>query len=319
MLIGFTGLSIGAVLGLTAPTGWNLFLAVMFTALFQGSVFTSVQSSLARGEDAANTQKYISAFNISWSSASSVGFFVITPLISLCGPPVLFIIPLGCLAINLVTTLASMSRIESIPDISHGVTNAQGEDVSESRRRLFRHIGWIANPSAYLLINVVNPCNPIIAKQLELHFAVSSSWLSAWFFMRMISFWLFSRWSGWHFRLNIMLSCFGVMVTAFTGMFLSHTLAMQVFCQILFGASVAMIIQMSLFYSLVGSRTRGRHAGIHEGVVAAGSAVGAALAASGDWLRSGELGVTLLLTLSVLSLSAISIGVHAWKLKQLSA
>ncbi|MHB1462891.1 MAG: MFS transporter [Armatimonadota bacterium] len=316
MLIGYTGLSVGALLGLTAPAGWNLFLAVIFTALFQGCIFTSVQSSLTRGEDARNTQKYVSAFNISWSSASSVAFFVITPIMSSYGPPALFILPLLCLCVNCAATLISVGRIQSIPETDHSITGSQGETVPERRRRIFRHIGWIANPCAYLMINVINPCNPVIAKQLGLQFAVASSWLSAWFFMRMLTFWLFRCWNGWQFRINVMLGCFAVMVIAFTGVMMSQTLWLQVLSQVLFGGSVAMTIQMSLFYSLVGSRTRGRHAGIHEGVVAAGSALGAGLAALGDWLGDGRLEVTWLLALGILCLSAIFIATHVMSLRR---
>ncbi len=316
MMIGYAGLSVGALLGLTAPAGWNLFLAVIFTALFQGCVFTSVQSSLARGEDAHNTQKYVSAFNISWSSASSVAFFVITPLISSYGPPALFIIPLVCMAINIGATLSSVGRIQNIPETDHGVTSSLGHDVPELHRRTLRHIGWVVNPCAYLMINVINPCNPVIAKQLGLQFAVASSWLSAWFFTRMLAFWLFRCWNGWQFRINVMLGCFSAMVIAFTGVMMSQTIWLQVLSQVLFGGSVAMIIQMSLFYSLVGSRTRGRHAGIHEGVVAAGSALGAGLAALGDWLAAGRLEVTWVLTMGVMCLSVIFITAHVMRLRR---
>ena len=317
MLIGYTGLCVGAVSGLTAPQGWNVFLAVVFTALFQGSVFTSVQSSLSRGENSQRTQKYVSAFNISWSSASSVGFFVITPLIGLCGSSALFIIPMICIAINTLFTLLYIARIEKIPDLPKQVTDSQGVDISEGKRAIFRHIGWIANPTAYLLINVINPCNPLIAKQLGLSFTTSSSWLSVWFFTRMITFLVFSRIKSWQFRVEAMFGSYITMAIAVIGMFTTHQLAVQVLCQLMFGASVAMIIQMSLFYSLVGSKTKGRHAGIHEGVVAAGSAVGAGIAASGDLLSSGHLSITLAITCVVLFINASAITTLTGQLRHL--
>jgi len=60
------------------------------------------------------------------------------------------------------------------------------------------------------------------------------------------------------------------------------SLALHLLAQIVFGLSIGLLYQSSLFYSMAGSEEKGTHGGFHESFIGLGLATGASLAFVGD-------------------------------------
>jgi predicted MFS family arabinose efflux permease len=158
---------------------------------------------------------------------------------------------------------------------------------------------------AYVAINVIVTYNPLVAQRIGVSFATASSWFSLWFYVRMLAFELLRRWSGWHYRPNLLFAAFGVAMLSFAAMMLAPSLLVHLLAQVAFGLSIGLLYQSSLFYSMAGSAQKGTHGGFHESFIGLGLATGASLAFVGDRIAPHHptLSVLLVWTLMTVALA----------------
>lgn len=279
---GLLGLIVGACAGWMLPEGWNMVLAIVLVASFQGFVWPAIEAALARGEPQHRVQHLMGMYNLGWSGASGFSFFITTPLMSMFGLRAMFVLPLALYLFNLFLVWKVLPDYDSIPDEHHTVVDSEGMELTAAQRRAFRLLGWLANPMAYVAINVIVTYNPVVAQRIGVSFATASSWFSLWFYVRMVAFDLLRRWSGWHYRPGMLFTAFATAMLGFAGMMLAPSLAAHVVAQVVFGLSIGLLYQSSLFYSMAGSEEKGTHGGFHESFIGLGIAAGASMAFLGD-------------------------------------
>ena len=227
-------------------------------------------------------QHLVGMYNLGWSGASGFSFFITTPLMSAFGLRAMFALPLALYLFNLFMVWRVLPDYDSIPDEHHTVVDTEGMELTPQQRHAFRLLGWLANPMAYVAINVVVTYNPVVAQRIGVSFATASSWFSLWFYVRMVAFDLLRRWSGWHYRPWMLFGAFGIAMLGFAGMMLAPSLSVHLLAQVLFGLSIGLLYQSSLFYSMAGSEEKGTHGGFHESFIGLGIAAGASMAFLGD-------------------------------------
>ncbi len=280
--LGLVGLAAGALAGWVLPEGWNMVSAIVLVAGFQGFIWPAIEAALTRGEPQHRVQHLVGMYNLGWSGASGFAFFITTPLMSAFGLRAMFALPLALYLWNMFLVWRVLPDYDSIPDEHHMVVDSEGVELTPQQRHAFRLLGWLANPMAYVAINVIVTYNPVVAQRIGVNFATSSSWFSLWFYVRMLAFDLLRRWSGWHYRPGMLFAAFGMAMLGFAGMVLAPSLWVHVLAQVLFGLSIGLLYQSSLFYSMAGSEEKGTHGGFHESFIGLGIATGASMAFLGD-------------------------------------
>lgn len=312
--LGLIGVAAGAAAGLFLPEGWNMVLAIALVACFQGFIWPAIEAALTRGEPQQRVQHFVGMYNLGWSGASGLSFFITTPLMSALGVRALFALPLDLYLFNMLMVWRVLPDYDDLPDEQHTVVDPDGMELTPQQRHAFRLMGWLANPMAYVAINVIVTYNPVVAQRIGVGFATASSWFSLWFYVRMLAFDLLRRWSGWHYRSGLLMVSFGVAMASFAGMMLAPSLAVHLVAQVLFGLSIGLLYQSSLFYSMAGSEEKGTHGGFHESFIGLGIASGATLALVGDKLAPQTPAVSVALVCALMALGLVSI----WRVMQRS-
>lgn len=304
---GLYGLVAGSLAGWVLPEGWNMLVAIVLVAGFQGFIWPAIEAALTRGEPQKRVQHLVGMYNLGWSGASGLAFFLTTPLMSAFGLRAMFVLPLMLYVVNLMLVWKVLPDYDRIPDTHHRVIDPEGIELTSAQRHAFRLLGWLANPMAYVAINVIVTYNPVVAQRIGVSFTTASSWFSLWFYVRMAAFELLRRWSGWHYRPNLLFAAFGVTMLSFAGMMLAPSLGMHLLAQVLFGLSIGLLYQSSLFYSMAGSAEKGTHGGFHESFIGLGIAAGASMAFVGDHLapQHPALSVGLVWTVMAVALLAM--------------
>jgi len=305
MTLGLTGLIVGALAGWLLPEGWNMVTAVALVACSQGFVWPALEAAITRGEPQHRVQHLVGIYNLGWSGGSGFSFFITTPVMSAFGLRAMFALPLAIYLFNLLLVRKLLPDYDSIPDKHHTVVDPEGVELTPQQRHAFRLLGWLANPMAYVAINVIVTYNPLVAQRIGVSFATASSWFSLWFYVRMLAFELLRRWSGWHYRPNLLFAAFGVAMLSFAAMMLAPSLLVHLLAQVAFGLSIGLLYQSSLFYSMAGSAQKGTHGGFHESFIGLGLATGASLAFVGDRIAPHHptLSVLLVWTLMTVALA----------------
>ncbi len=305
MKVGLLGVGTGALAGLSLPEGWNMVVAIALVGCFQGFIWPAIEAAMNRGEPQHRVQHLVGLYNLGWSGASGFSFFITTPLMSAFGLRAMFALPLLLYLCNMFVVWKVLPDYDSLPDEEHTVVDPEGVELTPEQRHAFRLMGWLANPMAYVAINVIVTYNPLVAQRIGVSFATASSWFSLWFYVRMLAFDLLRRWSGWHYRPALLMTAFGVMVISFTAMMLAPSLGVHLIAQALFGLSIGLLYQSSLFYSMAGSEQKGTHGGFHESFIGLGLTSGATLAFVGDRLAPQTPGVSVALVWTVMAVGLL--------------
>ncbi len=170
--------------------------------------------------------------------------------------------------------------------INNQVKGASGQNA---HGLAFLRMAWVANPFAYVAVNTVVAVIPSIAQRLHLSMAMAGMVCSIWFFARLVSFFLFWGWSGWHYRFRWLIASYALLVASFFGLLMAPNLGVVVGVQIVFGFAIGLIYYSSLFYSMHVGDTKGEHGGLHESAIGAGIFVGPAIGSGALYLFPGSL------------------------------
>ncbi|MCS6950338.1 MAG: hypothetical protein NZ520_07760, partial [bacterium] len=96
-------------------------------------------------------------------------------------------------------------------------------------------------------------------------------------------------------------------------MMLAPSLAVHLLSQVLFGLSIGLLYQSSLFYSMAGSAEKGTHGGFHESFIGLGIAMGASMAFVGDRLAPQHPGLSVGLVWAVMAAALLAM----WRVARL--
>ncbi|MHB1462543.1 MAG: MFS transporter [Armatimonadota bacterium] len=291
--LGLAGTLLAALVGIFAPAGWNLNLALLLTGIFPNFIWPATESTLMRGENNAGVQRNVLKYNLGWAGGSATAFFFTSKLASYGGPNFaargLFGVPALMCILALVLSVAFMKKFLQIPDTQHPVETNDGYRLTAKDRKIFRRLGWIFNPMGYVILTICALLTPQFANKMHLNLETSSMFLSVFFLVRLSCFVLFGRWKGWCYHVPMLLSSYFGLAVALLIMMLAPNIYIHMIGQVILGFCLAMGYQASLFYSMAGSETKGEHGGGHEAVIGLGIGIGAFCVGCGSLFAQHEL------------------------------
>ena len=281
---------LSAILGFSAGNERNELGFGVALALYgfgQAIAWPAIETALLEAQKPSRIQGLVGYFNLTWSLVSATAFFIASPLMHFFGLSSLFSVPVIIYAVTLLYLLFALPLTPNPAFVTeHSASNPNADvqisPLSERSRRLFRWLGWLANPLSFIAINVVVVYNPAIQTRLHLDFASATIWLSLWFYFRTVGFEIFRRWEGWHYNWILLCVVYVLTLFSFSGIVFAPNLASLLISQAVFGVSLGLIYQSSLFYSMAGSEAQGEHGGLHECFVGVGLTVGTLIAFLGN-------------------------------------
>ncbi len=305
LYVGFAGVALSMISGLTLHAAWGQVLAFGMWSASVCFVWPALEALVAEGAF-VNLADMVGFYNITWALGGAVAYFSAGLLLERLGMKSLFWLPLGIVALQLpLTPLAvHLSKKEArrapeyppIPPASPPATSPG-----------FLRMAWLANPLSYVAINTVIPLVPSISAALHMSTGAAGITCSAWMFARLGAFVILWQWTWWHYRFRFLAGSFVLMVAGFAGIVFAPSTAMLIVAQVGFGLSVGLIYYSSLYYSLNASTERGAHGGLHEAMIGAGLFAGPACGACSLFLvpsatNAGVLSVGGLLSVGFLGL-----------------
>ena len=290
-------------------------LVGVFVTLFVwtiGMCFTwpALEAHATHGETEAGTKRMVGIYNITWSGCAGLMYFLGGSLYEWLGARSLFWIPTVIFTSQLLLTLwlESLPHSPAPPPVStmphHPEEAALHQPISPET---FLKMAWLANPFSYIAIHSFLAVVPGRSAELGLNIAQSGWFWSVWFLVRLGTFIVLWRWSGWHYRFRWMLAAFLGLIASYAVLQLGHSLPLLVAGQVLFGLATGLLYYSSLFYSMDVGDTQGEHGGIHEAAIGIGICLGPAVGAGALFLapgqpQAGALGVSALLLVGLAGL-----------------
>jgi predicted MFS family arabinose efflux permease len=293
--IGFGGMALAMILGTQMDTVMGHCAVMVFWTLSLCFTWPTMEAMVSEGESAQGLQKTIGLYNVVWAAGSAFSYFLGGAMLKYLGMKSLFWLPLAIHLIQLVmvewlhkASACQQLRVDGTDEGIHAENQTEGALEQNAHGLAFLRMAWVANPFAYVAVNTVVAVIPSIAQRLHLSLAMAGMFCSIWFFARLISFFLFWGWSGWHYRFGWLISAYVLLVGSFFGMLMAPSLLVVAGVQIVFGFAIGLIYYSSLFYSMHVGDTKGEHGGFHESAIGAGIFVGPAIGSSALYLFPGN-------------------------------
>ncbi len=283
--LGFAGMALGLALGLIVPGVVGQVLALIAWTIPLCLIWPSLETLVTEGETNRGTARMVGRYNVVWSGANAVAFFVGGWMWEQLGRPGLYGICIALMILQLLLTLWLERIARQIPrPVPPSTPAAPHPEAAAFRQSLpphrFLQMAWLANPFAYIAINTLGAVIPQLAEKFQLSPTQSGVFCSVWFFTRAFSFIAFWQWTGWHYRFRWLLAAFLGLIVSFATVMLATQLWLVLVAQIGFGVSIGLIYYSSLFYSMDVGETKGEHGGLHEAAIGLGICVGPAVGAA---------------------------------------
>ncbi len=263
-----------------STAGWQVFVLSIWT-LGVSVTWPALEAMVTDGEAPQQLPRMVGRYNVTWASGWAVAYFGGGAMLEGLGLRSVFVIPLiiHVVQIGLILRLRSQGRPAAEAGCSgpSDQQDAPRAHLPHPDSGLFRKMGWIANPFAYLAITALVPVIPSLASEHGLNPTWAGIFCSTWFFARLAAFVVLWQWPAWHYRFRWLFGSMVLLIVSFAGILFSSTLLSLFGCQILFGLAVGLIYYSSLYYSMDAGDQKGEHGGIHEAAIGAGIFAGPAI------------------------------------------
>jgi MFS family permease len=313
---GFAGMAISLALGAIFPTLPMVMLVFVCWMGMMCFTWPTLEALISDGVNADKLPRNIGIYNVVWSGASAGMYFVGGVLYETLGHNSIFWLPpLIHIGQLLIVLGLGKNPVQTPPTVPHATAPHPMDAAAFTQRvrpQTFLRMAWLAIPFSYIGITTVVAIIPALAKSLELTTAQAGVFCSIWMFVREGTFVALWKWTGWHYRFRWLLGSFVGLTASFCILLLSHSLALLIAAQTVFGISIGIIYYSSLFYSMDVGETKGEHGGLHEAMIGAGVCLGPAVGALGLVLApnspdAGAFAVTALLACGLAGLIGLRV------------
>lgn len=265
---------------------WSLWVTVAGYGILTGNLWPMVESYLSGGRKARALRVAIGRFNITWSGALVIAFWVMAPLVH---PRTMHVIA----GVGVLHLLVLMLAVR-LPRDPAGHSDDDGHAHPPVYVRLLV-VAQLLLPMSYLVIGAVQPLMP----RLCAHVGAAKGWetplASIWLIARLGTFAIMERWDAWHGKwwlptVATVLLLLGAGL-AVTSMLMPTGPASMAWLSVglaAFGAGTGAIYAQALYYAMEVGRAEVSAGGRHEALIGAGYLVGPAVGLSLAALVSRE-------------------------------
>ncbi|HHN77276.1 MAG TPA: hypothetical protein ENK11_01195 [Phycisphaerales bacterium] len=259
--------------GTQIPPQWTVWLAAIGYGVFTGIMWPIVESYLSGGRSGKALNAATGRFNVLWSGAVLASFWLMAPLVE--QRPIDVITALG------VVQIASAGLLVKFGPNPAKHLPHQHEPHPESWKNLLSAFRVLL-PLAYIVAGTLSPLLPTTLDQIGIREAWAPPVASAWLTSRVVVFFIFERWPGWHGRRWVPVLAGGLLLFGFAGTVIAPRLGpaalpVLIGTLTLFGAGHAMIYLGALYYALEVGRAEVNAGGVHEALIGLGYALGPAI------------------------------------------
>jgi len=258
------------VRGLTGGEGgaWTIWVLIGLYSLLTGVLWPLCESFLSGGRSGRRLVSAVGLFNIAWSSALVVTFWIIGPLVSRY--PLEVVAGSGVIHVLSGALLPLFNRDPG----HHGAhVHTPHPPVYRDLLRLMR----IELPASYLVYSALGPYLPAALEGM----GVAESWrtpiVATWLATRVITFAVLERWHGWHGTWSSpivggVLLLAGFALTLLSPALLAPGAALPAFVVGLgvFGVGMGTIYSAAIYYAMEVGAAEVEAGGTHEALIGLG-------------------------------------------------
>ncbi len=251
---------------------WLVLTLYAFGGFALSLFWPSLMGWLSAGVEGRTLSRRISYFNMAWSMGAIVGPLAAgflaerrldLPLI--VGSALILIVGFVVLGASIF-----LSAVRTDTHRDRRVSVADGPDHSTP----LRYPSWIGLVSAYAVLGALVVTVPLHARD---QLALTESSVGMVLLLRTLAasagFWLFGRWSGWHFRISLIVIApmllIPLLLVLRNGSLVSYVAVLP-----LIGLTVSGIYTFSVFHGVAGTSDRTRRMAIHEALLTLGIVIG---------------------------------------------
>ena len=273
------GAAVPLVLGYSRASLWAECALMALWTIGASASWPTLQGLLSR-ESAGEHPRVVGIYNLIWAGASGLTFLCCGSLFKMNRIGTVFLLPAAIHVCQLLI-LPKLQRYDSSRENRTEAAAAAGASVPDEKARqwakAFVRLAWVANPFAYVAMYGFVPIFPQLADKLHFNSAQAAVIFSVWQLSRVGAFYLFWRWTGWHYRFRLLLAAFVAVIGCFFTILMTENLPVLIVAQVLFGLAVGLIYYSSLYYTMDAGASESEHGGIHEAAIGFGIGAGPAV------------------------------------------
>lgn len=286
-----------------------LWIFIIIFSPATGLFWPIIESYLSGGRTGKQLRTAIGRFNITWSSALVIAFWGMAPLLE--HNPFLIIALLGILQLLMGTALY---WFPSHPPKHLPEHQEPHPGIYVPLLTLFR----VLLIASYIVLAALSPLLPIVEDKLGIDVFWKTPLASAWLSSRVILFFIFERWHGWHGKWSTPWIGMSLLLIGFTACMGSPTfpqygLPILMLGLIIMGIGMAITYCGALYYAMAVGNADVDAGGKHEAVIGLGYTIGPLCGLAGLWFSDGNpnsFRIWVILLVSACVIISALLGIH---------
>lgn len=261
---------VALIVGEPLPPEWTLWVVAVGFGVLTGVMWPIVESYLSGARTGRALSSATGLFNVVWSGSVLAAFWLMAPLLE--SRPLDVILALGMVQITSVVFILPLRR-EPGRHLPHEHEPHPGSWVH--LLSIFR----VLLPLSYVVSGTLSPLLPTSLEQMGIRELWRPPIASAWLVSRVVVFFVFERWPGWHGRTWMPLVAGVLLLGGFAGAIVAprfgeYSTIVMIATLTVFGAGHAMIYLGALYYAMEVGRAEVDAGGVHEALIGLGYALG---------------------------------------------
>lgn len=266
---------------LLEPAMW-VFIIIFSPAT--GIFWPIIEGYLSGGRSGKTLRSAIGKFNIVWSLALVIAFWLMAPLLE--HHPFVIISLLGILQLLMCVILIGFP---AHPPTHRPQHHEPTPDMYLPLLTIFR----VLLIASYIVLSALSPLLPIVEDKLGVDVQWKTPLASVWLISRVFLFLFFERWHGWHGRWWTPWTGMGLMLVGFSACMLSPIfpnfgLGVLICGLGIMGIGIAMTYYGALYYAMAVGDAEVEAGGKHEAVIGLGYTLGPLCGLLGLGASGGE-------------------------------
>jgi len=258
----------------------GIIITALVTSIVGAIMWASIESFLSAGRHGHALRYSIGLFNVTWTSAVALAFYIMAPLFLTDQSRV------GILAIAPCSFIAAMC-LRWFPKTQAPPSNEPHATFIPAVYRPLRSASRFLIPTSYLLIGALLPLLPYVIDRIEVIPVMATPVAATWLTMRVITITGMWRLHFWHGRWSTLVVGAAFMTIGFAAAVLANSLPMLAIGLMAFGAGQGILYYASMYYALSVGHGAVDDAGTFEALVGGGYLLGPIASLAGVAMGGG--------------------------------
>lgn len=247
---------------------WPVWALMAVYSPVSGALWPIVESYVSGGRSGAALRSALGRFNVTWSSATVAGYWILGPLTKSHA-----VAAVAGVGVSHLLTLLLLLPLGREPGRHLHEDHEPHPPVYRQLLVTFR----VLLPTSYLVVMALNPFLPTLLSRVQVSVGWQTPLAATWMVGRLATFLLLERWHGWHGRwypavagIALLLAGFGTTVLSPKAGPGAASLALILIGLLGFGVGMATIYSAALYYAMEVGQAEVEAGGKHEALIGLG-------------------------------------------------